>query len=148
MSIFWYVHPPSRYPHPPYSPDGMRCYRSDWPVLLFSTLVCFQPTELILGFFCLFHKLSYFTLTPPPQNAGPISSLALHANGRRLLVASTAPAVHIVDTRLFASLNSWVGIMYICVWRCIIAYLYVCGFLSSPICIAKFVNNGGKWREV
>ena len=39
------------YPSPP-PPDGMRRCRSDWPVLLLATLVCCQPTELILGFFC------------------------------------------------------------------------------------------------
>ena len=35
-------------------------------VLLLSTLVCYQPTELIWAF--LFHKLSHFTPPPPPVN--------------------------------------------------------------------------------
>ena len=64
------------YPPPPPS-DGMWCYRSDWPGLcLLSTLVCYQPTELI--WVLLFHNFpillyanillrNFLRFTPPPQ---------------------------------------------------------------------------------
>ena len=45
----------------------MRCCKSDWPaffVLLLSTLVCSQQTELIWVF--LYYQVSNFTPPPPP----------------------------------------------------------------------------------
>ena len=49
--------------------SDMRCCRSDWAlfVLLFSTFVCFQPTELIWGFFCFINFPFY---SPPPLTQG------------------------------------------------------------------------------
>ena len=46
--------------------DGMRCCRSAWAlfVLLLSTLVCCQPTELIWCFFFCF--ITFPILLPPP----------------------------------------------------------------------------------
>ena len=72
----------------------MRCCRSDCPGLFFlllSTLVCCQPTELILGFFCfIIHLIYLFYFTPAavlaflpdsndlPDSVTPIASFPVH----------------------------------------------------------------------
>ena len=85
--LLLFLHPPSQqslftpainYPYPPFhqhnfyisrtlESDGMRCCRSDWPVLCL--FCCYQPSSVVSQqswfWAFLFHKFSYFTPPPP-----------------------------------------------------------------------------------